>query len=177
MKKYLMTFAAVLCCAMAATMFVSCGDDDDNGSTDKNKPAGVVVTTTFYVTQDMLDYCTVCATYDDGTGAKTDTITSTSWTKSLTAKLPTTLTFKRTVTLKEGKDMASATTITATRLYTRSYSLVNAAGEGIGQSKSFSGGESVTSRRPATIAQKITQGLFDKTLVLTFDADGNLTEN
>ena len=29
MKKYLMTLAAVLCCAMTTTMFVACGDDEE----------------------------------------------------------------------------------------------------------------------------------------------------
>jgi hypothetical protein len=34
MKKYLMTLAAVLCCAMSSMMFTACGSDSD----DNNRP-------------------------------------------------------------------------------------------------------------------------------------------
>ena len=33
MKKFMMTFAAVLCCAMIATVFTSCSKDDDDSNT------------------------------------------------------------------------------------------------------------------------------------------------
>ena len=32
MKKFMMTFAAVLCCAMIATVFTSCSKDDDDSN-------------------------------------------------------------------------------------------------------------------------------------------------
>ena len=35
MKKFLVTLAAILCCAMATTVFTSCGDDDDNNKTEQ----------------------------------------------------------------------------------------------------------------------------------------------
>ena len=34
MKKYLMTLAAVLCCAMVSVVFTSCSKDDDNSDSD-----------------------------------------------------------------------------------------------------------------------------------------------
>ena len=34
MKKYLMTLAAVLCCAMVSVLFTSCSKDDDNSGSD-----------------------------------------------------------------------------------------------------------------------------------------------
>ena len=59
MKKFFMTIAAVLCCAMTTTVFTACGGDGDNSTTPEehsgNTPAYVEMTFYMWGTQDMLD--------------------------------------------------------------------------------------------------------------------------
>ncbi len=174
MKKYLMTLAAVLCCAMMTTVFTACGgDDDDNDKKTDNKPTGVELSVSFSESEDMLEYCDIQIEYNDGTGAKTEAMTTTSWSKTLTAKLPATFTVKKTVTLKADKDMTSAKTIEYVQKYSCNYSLVYASG---GASSQFAVTGSSHSGLGAAdeMAEVVAKGLLDKTLIFTFDADGNL---
>lgn len=78
-KKIMMTLAAVLCCAMISTVFTACGSDDDNNTptppAEDTTPKQVAMDYYLFTTEDMLNYCNVEVTYDDGTGTKTATLT------------------------------------------------------------------------------------------------------
>jgi len=176
MKKMRFLCAALtMLCAMAmTTALTACGDDnDDNGSnTNDLKPAGVTMTYTFYVTQDMLDYCDIVVSYNDGTGEKTETMKTLEWKKTLTAKLPCTFTFNKTVTLKSDKDISQADKVTYTNRVAFSYGILNAAGNPIGQGRSgeFGVNSTLTGEK---VGEIITSGSLNLKQTYTFDLNGN----
>ena len=176
MKKFLLLIAAILCCAMTTTVFTACGDDDDdNGNTEKpdNTPAYAEVTFTFWGTQDMLDIADMTVTYNDGTGEKTETVTTVDWVKTVKAPLPVTFKFERTVTLKENVTLSADQTYayvnnheTQYRVLTKDGSVLNAG------TKGSLGRPSTTNLKGDKLNLVITEGLMDKSYTYDFDKDG-----
>ena len=175
MKKYLMAFATILCCATAATGFTACGSNDDNETSSDTKSTKVELLLSFSESADIMKYCDVCIEYDNGTGAKTDTLTATTWTKTLTAKLPASFSVKKTVTLKAGVDLSTdTTTFNCFEEYSYRYDVINADG-GITAADEHS--EKMECEGEARqMAEGIKNGDFNESLTLVFDANGKLTK-
>ncbi len=175
MRKSLLAFAAILCCATAATVFTACSSDDNNENSSDTKSAKVELQLSFSESADIMKYCDVCIEYDNGTGAKTDTLTATTWTKTLTAKLPASFSVKKTVTLKAGVDLSTdTTTFNCTEAYSYRYDIINADG-GITATDGHS--EKIECDGEARqMAEGIKNGDFNESLTLVFDANGKLTK-
>ena len=139
----MMTLAAVLCCAMTTTVFTACGSDDkDTPGSDKN-PVAAQMVSEFSASEDMLKYMDVTVEYYDANGSiQKEKVTGT-WDKAVKAQLPATLGSRVTIKLKDGIDVS--TIDKATMGYTIKYAgnCVNAAGEGVGATKSTSMSPSV----------------------------------
>jgi hypothetical protein len=182
MKKMMMTLAAVLCCAMTMTVFTACGSDDDDSKNpaEDTTPKQVAMNFVLYNTADMLNYCNIEISYDNGLGnAKTVTLTKDmvnenfSWKQMLTAdRLPATFTISRKVTLKQSIDEVEK--FTYTRGYSYAYALYNAAGKRVFESTPYANTGS-SDGSGAKIAERINAGALDHTYTFTFDAKGNMT--
>ncbi len=173
----MLAFATILCCATAVTVFTACGSSDDNETSSADeKPANVELQVSFTDTDDILKYCDVCYEYNDGTGTKTETLTGTTWAKTLTAKLPASFSIKKTVTLKTGVDLSTDTTsFKCSRVFSSSYKILNAAGKAIKSSPATSNKQNDSSKA-YKMAEDIKNGRFNKNRTYVFDANGNLTE-
>lgn len=99
MKKLMITLAAILCCA---TMFNSCkkADSKQEEKVD-DSPAYVLMSFTYVATDDMIKYTDMKVTYlDQDNAEKTETVTSTEWTKVVKFPLPAELKFDRAISWK-----------------------------------------------------------------------------
>ena len=180
MKKMMMTLAAVLCCAMSTMMFTSCGSDDEpvKEPAEDKTPAKVAMKFAFYQTEDMLNYCNVVITYDDGTGKKSVTLTKDnvnaqlSWEKTVASdRLPAVITFSRKVTLKQSIDELER--FSFTRGYYYMYEFYNAANKDLGLG-ALSNNSSSQSGNGAKVAEYINQGKLDHTYTFTFNKKGEM---
>lgn len=178
MKKIVMTFAAVLCCALVSSTFTACGKDDaDKGSTPTdNTPAKVTMTFSTEVSADMLEYFDIVMVYNDGTGEKQDAVTSNKWTKTLIANLPVTMSFKRQITVKPAKydALVAATKVTTTKKYSYAYDILNAAGKSINLGDSYSGPSSSVDGKGELVAKQANAGKYDSNWTYVFDTNGRL---
>ena len=173
MKKIMMTLAAVLCCAMTTTVFTACGDDDDDNTPKQpdNTPAYAEVSFTFWGTQDLLDIADMTVTYNDGTGDKTETVTTVDWVKTFKAPLPVSFKFERKVTLKEGVTLSDDQTYSYVNSHQTIYKVTTANGT------SIKGGTIGGSGKPSNLKGEqlnlvITQGRMDASCTYDFDKDG-----
>lgn len=178
MKKLVMTFAAVLCCALVSTTFTACGKDDaDKGSTPTdNSPSMVSMTFSTEVSADMLEYFDIVMIYNDGTGEKQEAITTNKWTKALTANLPTTISFKRQMTVKPDKydALVVATKVTTTKKYSYIYEILNAAGKSVNLGNSYNGPSSSVDGKGELVAKQANAGKYDYSYIYVFDTNGRL---
>lgn len=175
MRKRLLAVATILCCATAATVFTACGDDDNNSSEqqDEAKPANVTLDVSLMQTTDMLEYCDISIEYNDGTGAKTENVADTTWTKTFAVKLPATITVKKTVAIKADKDLASVEdTINSIRKYAYGYSLFDATGKTTATVPTVYGNEKLLQYKGKLVAKAIAKGAFNQTLTIVFGTDG-----
>ena len=174
MKKYFWR-AAICCCAMIASVaLTACGGDDDEPDQD-NKAVKVALKFNFTLSQDIIDYCDVVVTYNDGTGEKTETMTSTTWSKTLSSKLPATFTFNRKVTLKSGKDLSKVQSVKIDRIYSYAYELFNAAGKAVNTGSYNNSGGSLTMSGAAAV-EMVNSGRMDDSRTCAFTADGQLVQ-
>ncbi|MBO7589678.1 MAG: hypothetical protein J6T18_09690 [Bacteroidaceae bacterium] len=172
MRKGFMTWAAIGC-MMTVAVFTACNKEVEPEKPQKDTvPAKVSLTFTYMNTQDILDYCDVVVEYNDGTGAKTETVTSTNWTKTLTADLPVTFTFNRRVTLKTDKDITKADKISYTTGYSYEYEILNAAGESLDimDSNRFTNSSSASGEK---MVKLINEKKLDQINTFRVDKDGN----
>lgn len=171
-----MTLAAVLCCAMTTTMFTACGGDDDDSTTPKeqtdNTPAFAEVTFTFWGTQDMLDIADMTVTYNDGTGEKTETVTTANWVKTIKAALPVSFKFGRKVTLKEGVTLSDEQTYSYVNAHYIEYQVLTAKGTKVKFGTSGSPTGKANSLKGDKINAVITSGRLDASHTYNFDKDG-----
>jgi len=176
MKKILMTLAAVLCCVMTTTVFTACGgDDDDNGNTQKsdNTPAYAEMTFTFWGTQDMLDIADMRVTYNDGTGDKTETVSTVDWVKTVKAALPVSFKFERKVTLKEGVTLSDDRTYSYINAFTYDCWVKTANGTTLNfYSNEGSSKPKPSNQKGSKVNEFITSGRMNKTHTYDFDKDG-----
>ncbi len=175
MRKNLLAFTTILCCATAATVFTACGDDNNNETSSDTKSTKMELLLSFSESEDIMKYCDVSIEYNDGTGAKTESLTNTTWTKALTAKLPASFSIKKTVTLKAGVDLSTdTTTFNCIETYSYRYNVVNADG-GVTATDGHSK-ETECEAEARQMAEGIKNGDFNESFTLVFDANGKLTK-
>ena len=183
MKKILMTFAAVLCCAMTMRVFTACGNDDDNNtstSAEDTTPKQVAMDFYFFNTEDMLNYCNVEVTYDVGTGTKTATLTKDMVDEKLRYKvrfvsdhLPANFTVGRKITLKQNIDELQSFSY-FTHGYTYVAALYNAAGKKVSDFPQYTVNDPQT-YPGANVPTLINAGRLNHTYTYTFDTKGEMT--
>ena len=162
-------------------IFASCSEedinngDDNGGQNNAKKPAAaVVVEYTVLETADFLEYCDIVLEYNDGSGAKTESITATEWKKTFTTALPCKFTFNKTVTLKDDKDMAAAEKVSYHQNgYHLNYYLIDADGAIVNKGTSHSNTGKATAAA-SKIAASVAEGHFNTTKTYEFDAEGKL---
>lgn len=169
MKKFALILAAALCCTL------SCKKADNNSQKPEEKPdntpAYVEFTMTFWGTDDLVKYADVKVTYNDGTGEKTETVTTANWVKTVKANLPASFTFERKVTLKPDVKMDDEQTYSYVNAHLAEYKIFTASGTQIKTGKA--GGTGTTSNlKGSKISLVIEQGLLDASLTYTIDKDG-----
>ena len=175
MKKIMMTLAAVLCCAMTTTVFTACGDDNSTPPEEPkpdNTPAYAEVTFTFWGTQDMLDIADMTVTYNDGTGEKTETVTTANWVKTVKAALPVSFKFGRKITLKEGVTLSDDQTYSYTSSHLVDYRVLTANGTRIKSGTSGNPTGNPNRWEGSKINALITSGRLDSSYTFDFDKDG-----
>lgn len=177
--------SGLLMMAMGMSLaFVSCDEEDFNNGNDNGgqnnakKPAvAVVVEYTVLETPDFLEYCDIVLEYNDGSGAKTETITATEWKKTFTTAFPCKFTFNKTVTLKADKDMAAAEKVSYHQNgYHLYYYLIDADGATVnkGTSHSNTGKATAAASKISKIAASVAEGRFNTAKTYEFDAAGKL---
>lgn len=175
--------SGLLMMAMGMSLaFVSCDEEDINNGNDnggqnnaKKPAAAVVVEYTVLETADFVEYCDIVLEYNDGSGAKTETIAATEWKKTLTTALPCKITFNKTITLKADKDMAAAEKVSYHKNeYILSYYLVDADGAIMGDVISLSANVGKASAAGSKIAASVAEGRFNTAKTYEFDAEGKL---
>ena len=177
MKNYFWK-TAIFCCVMIASVaMTACGGDNDEPSqpSEDTKAVNVSVIFNYNLSQDVLDYCDVVMTYNDGTGEKTETMTSPTWSKVVTGKLPNTFTFSRKVTLKSGKDLSQKESVTVIRGYSYSYQLFNADGKPV-NSGNYNGTSSTLTMSGSSAIEMVNDGRLDDSHTCTFNANGSLVQ-
>ena len=188
MKKTMMTLAAVLCCALS---FTACNKDNTTGGgttpsgddpSDANKIAKVVVEYLFQTTDAMLQYFDFNLEYlNASTGAKeSQKISTAEFTKEYSdVKLPLSMGFNLTSTLKDGKTLEELKTVEKMDYILPSpsawISMYNKDGKLIGE-----GGRRVVISGPMSasgerVAQRFEEGSFNKSYLENVDAEGNGT--
>ena len=173
MKKTLMTLAAVLCCA---SLFTSC-QKGNNASSEENKPdntpAFVELGISMPATQDMLSYANTVLFYNDGTGEKKETLSSTSWAKTLKVALPCNISFGRTITVKDGVELTKDKQFSYSSGCYVTYNILNSAGAKV-KAGGTSGSTSTASLTADKVATLIEKGSLNETHSYSFDKDGNV---
>ncbi len=181
-----MAAVALICMTMTCATFTACGGSDGdssdggNGSgqqTNTTKPTSVVLDVSLKQTTDMLKYCDISIEYNDGTGAKTESTTDTVWTKKITAKLPATITVKKTVTMKSDKDLSTDSSyVYGTAMYAYEYTPVDATGKATATAVTGQGQEKLRKHFGWHFADLVAKGSYTRILTLVFDADGKLQQ-
>lgn len=178
----MMTLAAILCCAMTSTVFTACGSDDDDNTTppaEDTTPKQVAMDFYFFTTEDMLSYCNVEVTYDDGTGTKTATLTKDMVDEKLRYRvhfasdhLPANFTVSRKITLKQNIDELQSFSY-FTNGYTYMAALYNAAGKKVSDILEYTSNDPQT-YPGANVTKLINDGRLDHTYTFTFDTKGEM---
>ena len=161
--------------------FASCSEEDINNGDDnggqnnaEKTAAAVVVEYTVLETADFLEYCDIVLEYNDGSGAKTESITATEWNKTFTTALPCKFTFNTTVTLKADKDMAAAEKVSYHQnVYHLNYYLIDADGATVNKGTSLSN-KGMATAAASKIAASVAEGRFNTEKTYEFDAEGKL---
>ena len=188
-----MTLAAVLCCAMATTMFTACGSDNEDITPIILPVIQPVQTPTYVQVQfqvknkaDMLKYLDIIVKCTDGEKTYvSDTLTEAMvndsyvfFTNIFEAKLPAQFTITREVTVKE----AYKETITELEEldYTNSiefvYAILDADKQQIGSNaKSFFGSINGPTYNVSSFVTKL-DGIFGRVYELNFDEDGFMSK-
>ena len=178
MKKLMMTLAAVLCCT---ALFNSCNKTNSQKQEEEKPdttPVFVQATFTYYGTDDMFEIADITGIFNDGTGEKSEPVNTVNWTKTVTATLPATLSFGRTVKLKEGIELSNDRGYTYTRNFNIDYVPLNAKGEEIknmwGNRNSIISPNTLNGKQLAVILES---HRLDVTHTFKFDKDGVLLIN
>lgn len=173
-KKFFLAALTAMCAMTMTTVFTACGDDDDdNTKQPDNTPAYVEMTFTFWGTQDMLDIADMTVTYNDGTGNKTETVTTVDWVKTVKAALPVSFKFERKVTLKEGVTLSDDRTYSYINAFTYDCWVKTANGTTLNfYSNEGSSKPKPSNQKGSKVNEFITSGRMNKTHTYDFDKDG-----
>ncbi len=168
--------------ALAAALFAACGQDESKQPVEPAQPVPdkVRMSFTFDATDDMLRYLDITVVYDDGTGEHCESVDAPQWSKSLTAKLPSTITYRYEARVKAGmyETMAAAEAVSFTRHYSYAYDIIDVSGAVIpGMGREHSSSHPTHSGVGSRVAERYNEGNFDKTYTYTFDANGRNTTN
>lgn len=179
MKKVFLWASAAL--IMGSIALTSCSKEEDEERNNPNPetyvvPEKVKMKYTYYSTEDMLQFLDIVVTYNDGTGEKEDTITTSPWTKELTTNLPAEISFVYKARVKEGmyETMAALDSVHYTRHYAYSYDIIDTAGNVIPSSGTRYSSDNNPSQGGVgeTIARKYNEGKFDRNHFIKFAATG-----
>lgn len=175
MKKKLLTIAALICCAMATTVFTACGDDDEGGApVDGNKSVAVAMNYTFKTSEDMLKNFDLTIEYygDNGT-VQSEQMTTILWQKTVRPKLPTTVGARLLVKVKDGVDVASMEAVAIAFSYQFNGMAVNSKDEITGSVIGGGSGETLTmaGNKVAEYLTKHQDGLVK--YLYKYSSDGN----
>ena len=129
-----MTLAAVLCCAMTTTVLTACGGDDSGDTPGADTtPVAAKLVSEITVSDDLVKYMDITVEYYDATGAiQKEQMTTTKWSKDVTAKLVTKLGARVTIKLKDGVDVSKIDKTTVSYSYAYAGACLNAAGQTVG---------------------------------------------
>ena len=130
----MMTLAAVLCCAMTTTVLTACGGDDSGDTPGADTtPVAAKLVSEITVSDDLVKYMDITVEYYDATGAiQKEQMTTTKWSKDVTAKLVAKLGARVTIKLKDGVDVSKIDKITVSYSYAYAGACLNAAGQTVG---------------------------------------------
>ena len=180
MKKILMTLTAVFCCVMTISVLSSCSKDDKgNNDAPDNKPASAKVIFIYHFTDDMPQFIDMTAEYLDENGnVQSEKITSSAWVKEITAtKLPAKLGARLHLAKKSGVDYKDGTTVSVGAKITRTYSILNKAGNLLKSDEEGNFGFSGNWYSGDKIVQFIEkEGKNFATLLVELDANGKETQ-
>ena len=174
-KKFYLAALTVMCSMTMTTMFTACGDDDDDkidSIIEQNKKVSIDLDLSMPLSEDMLKYCDIVVTYNDGTGEKTETPTTQNWEKTLSSKLPASFSFARTVRMKSDVDPDAIESFTICYGFIPTGKVYTASG-GIVKMPETGGGSSSVSLKGSAAALVINEGKLDFNVAYAFDANGN----
>ena len=178
MKKIMMTIAAVICCAMATTVFTSCGDDDEKTPSTDTKPVAAYMEYKLEVGDQMLTYFDMTVEYYDSDGTlKTEQMTQKTWSKTVRAKLPVTLGARMVGTPKANIDLNPQEKITYAYGYYYTGYAVSSTDLVVGNvaSNGVSSSYDVPSDKVAEWIQRVAGGIAG--FQVAFDANGKATSS
>jgi hypothetical protein len=161
---------------MTTTVFTACGDDDEPTSkAEDNTPKKVSIGFVLSNTADMLKYCDIELSYDNGKG-KSETVklngdNALKVQLDLSSELPATFKVSRKVTLKQ--DIENPTKFEYTNMISYKYALYNAADKKIGADSWGSNGN--TAKTSGLLMEKINQGLLDYDYTFAFNSKGEVS--
>ena len=179
MKKIMMTLAAVLCCAMTTAVFTACGSDDDenNNPVDNTTSVAAVMDYSLTVGDDMFNYLDLTVEYYDANGkVQTEQMTQKTWTKKVTAMLPTTLGVRLKIQVKSSVNPATLEKFTESYTYSYSVYPVTASGKQLEGGKASASSQSldIPGSKFAEWAEDHANGLVK--FLYVFDANAQVTE-
>ena len=176
MKQFLMTLAAVLCCA---SLFTSCNKNNpDQPVGPDTTPVAAMMDYSFEVSDDLLNAFDLTVEYYDATGAvKSEAMTSKTWTKTVKSnQLPATLGARVNIKLKSGFDPSKEGVFNAKHLCGYQYDCINKSGEKVGKGgiSTVEGGSSMKYEKVPAYAERYQDKPIMKYL-FNFAADGTAT--
>lgn len=177
MKKITMMFAAVICCAMTAIVFSSCGDDESPAATDRT-PVAAAMEYKMELGDQMLALFNMTIEYYDSDGTlKSEPMTQNTWTKKVRAKLPVTLGMRVRGQVKPGVDIDSQEKIFCSYGYSCNGYAVSATDLVVGniENNGSSTSYEVSSETKAEWVQHIINGFAG--FLVDFDANGRATSS
>lgn len=175
MKKNLTILFCALVCLMTGCNKNNSTDPQPQEETTDKTPAFVQMTFTIPVTEDMLNYTDITITYNDGTGEKSEALTTLQWSKTLKVALPATLSFKRAVSMKSSASLGDDAVTFYPDGYAYSFSILNAAGKDL-EKGGFHTNTSTITGKGSLFAEKVNTGNYNKSHSYSFDKQGNLAE-
>ena len=184
-KNFFKSVFALMCACVMTTSFVACGsDDDDKTPSNDNTRAKVGMIFDFQITDDMLKYCDIEISANNGAGlSDKKTVTASDvkdgfFTAKLSASLPANFTLTRTVKMKSNVDLTGVETIKFVRGYQYTVGYYNAAGQYLEKDGKLVSllNLTPTSTSVDKFIQCVNEGYLDKTITIAFDKNGNEVE-
>ena len=172
MKKHMMMFAAILCCALA---FTACKKDDDTQTVKSDTtPAYVQLFFSYENPKDMVDNMDITITFNDGTGEKSEKMTETRWSRVLSSALPANFSVRQTISLKAGVTLSDDRNYDYGCRFSEYYVLYNSKKEELGTYK-LSGASFSHAKKGSAVTLLVNDGDLNSSFSYNFDKSGKLT--